>query len=124
MADTDAQHADALESFLSVFTFEKDERYERLSPLGIEKSMEEILVTESGVIIKLTKLKIEKSPGLDRLYPRVLLETREVISYPLMVIFNKSLETGTVPAEWKKAAVVSLFKKGSRAKRGKYRPVS
>jgi hypothetical protein len=86
--------------------------------------MEEILISENEVKGKLGKLKIDKSPGLDRIYPRVLWETREVISYPLMVIFNKSLETGTVPDDWKRAEVVALFKKGSRAERGNYRPVS
>jgi hypothetical protein len=125
IAETDAQRADALEGFFSsVFTVEKDESYEGLSPRDINRPMEKILVTENNVNSKLGKLKIDKSPGLDRLYPRVLLETREVISYPLMVIFNKSLETGTVPADWKRAEVVALFKKGSRAERGNYRPVS
>ena len=36
---------------------------------------------------KISKLKIDQSPGLDQLHPRVLYETRGVISYPFFLIF-------------------------------------
>ena len=39
-------------------------------------------------------------------------------------MFNLSLEEGIVPSEWKEANLTLLFKKGSRNKSEKYRPVS
>ena len=35
----------------------------------------------------------DKSPGPDQLHPRILYETRDVIAYPLFLIFKKSLDT-------------------------------
>jgi hypothetical protein len=42
----------------------------------------------------------------------------------LTKIFNKSLQTGEVPADWKEATITPIFKKGSRAAPENYRPVS
>ena len=43
---------------------------------------------------------------------------------PLSVLFNKSLELGKIPLEWKNANVVAIFKNGSISNPGNYRPVS
>jgi len=51
-------------------------------------------------------------------------KTRDVITYPLFLIFNKSLETGKLPGDWKLAEVTATYKKGSRHDRSNYRPVS
>ena len=56
--------------------------------------MTPLSLTEDIVIKKLSQLKFGKSPGLDQLHPRILYETRDVIAYPLYLIFNKSLQTG------------------------------
>jgi hypothetical protein len=40
------------------------------------------------------------------------------------MIFNKSLATGIVPRDWKKAKVVQIYKKGPKSDAGSYRPVS
>ena len=42
----------------------------------------------------------------------------------LTLIFQASIQQGTVPDEWKKANVVPIHKKGSRSDLGNYRPVS
>eukprot|EP00061_Rhincodon_typus_P010518 g34870.t1 len=48
----------------------------------------------------------------------------EEIVEALVVIFEESLDSGTVPEEWKMANVTPLFKKGERQKNGNYRLVS
>jgi hypothetical protein len=40
------------------------------------------------------------------------------------MIFVKSLESGVVPKDWKKARVVPIYKKGPKSDPGNYRPVS
>ena len=39
-------------------------------------------------------------------------------------MFRRSLAEGVVPADWKKANVTPIFKKGSKGDPGNYRPVS
>ena len=66
---------------------------------------------------KIKKMKDNKSPGVDGIPPKLLMEVFEQISTPLAKLFNFSLEEEIVPSEW-------LFKKGSRNKPENYRPVS
>ena len=42
----------------------------------------------------------------------------------ILVIYQNSLDSRVVPADWKTANVMPLFKKGGRQKVGNYRPVS
>ena len=42
----------------------------------------------------------------------------------LQLIFQRSLESGTIPNDWRNANVTPLFKKGERYKAANYRPVS
>ncbi|CAM4513480.1 unnamed protein product [Caretta caretta] len=72
----------------------------------------------------LEKLDVHKSMGPDELHPRVLKELAAVIAEPLAIIFENSWQTGEVPDDWKKANVVSIFKKGKKEDPGNYRPVS
>ena len=62
--------------------------------------------------------------GPDGLHPRVLKTLAAVIAPTLQIIFQKSLDTGKVPADWKKANVCPIFKKGERYNPANYRPVS
>ena len=76
--------------------------------------MPEFNLCEEDVRIKLQKLKINKSPGCDKLYPRVLFELKEVIAHSPFLIFKKSLEMGKLPSDWKLAEVTAIFKKTHR----------
>ena len=69
-------------------------------------------------------MKDIKSPGVDGIPPKLLMEIAEQISTPLAKWFNLSLEEGIVPSEWKEVNITPLFKKGSRNKPENYRPVS
>ena len=74
------------------------------------------IVTPTMVAMKIRDMKDNKSPGVDRIPPKLLLEIVEQISIPLATVFNLSLEEGIVPLEWKEANIIPLFKKGSRNK--------
>eukprot|EP00061_Rhincodon_typus_P014592 g41702.t1 len=81
-------------------------------------------ITKEKVLGKLKGLKVDKSFGAVGLYPRVLKEIAEEILEALVVIFQESPESGSVPEDWKVRNVTPLFKKGGRQKTGNYRPVS
>ena len=84
----------------------------------------QLIVTPTMVAMKIRDMKDNKSPGVDGIPPKLLLEIIEQISIPLATVFNLSLEEGIVPLEWKEANFIPLFKKGSRNKSENYRPVS
>ena len=83
-----------------------------------------LIVTPELVAKKIKAMKDNKSPGVDGIPPKLLMETVEQISIPLARVFNLSLKQGVVPFEWKEANIIPLFKKGSRNKSENYRPVS
>ena len=83
-----------------------------------------LVVTPELVAKKIKAMKDNKSPGVDGIPPKLLMETVEQISIPLARVFNLSLTEGVVPYEWKEANIIPLFKKGSRNKSENYRPVS
>ena len=72
---------------------------------------------------KIKDMKDNKSPGVDGIHPKLLLENVE-LNIPLAAVFNLSLEEGVDLLEWKEANIISLFKKGSRSKSENCRPVS
>ena len=121
----DQEKADTLQDyFSSVFT---QESLTNLPPFGERDFKEELInmdITESMVKDKFKKLKVNKSPGPDKIHPRVLHEIADIISTPVTYIFNTSLRNKTLPTEWKRANVAAIFKKGSKSQPKNYRPVS
>jgi ribonuclease P/MRP protein subunit RPP40 len=89
-----------------------------------EQKLTELRVSTKEVLIKLEKLKVDKSPGGDNIHPKLLFELKLVLAEPIAKLFNKSLSTGEVPTDWKDATITALFKKGNRSEPGNYRPVS
>jgi hypothetical protein len=81
-------------------------------------------ISSSGVEKILLKLNPNKAAGPDAISPRVLKMTASVLAEPLAIIFQKSLDDGIIPSEWKKAFVTPIFKKGDKATPSNYRPVS
>ena len=109
--------------FASVFTQEGEGElpvFERT----VHESLDTINISEDKVHRALNSLKAAKSPGPDEIHPRVLKELSEQLAYPLKILFNKTVKEGKIPANWKRAEVRPIFKKGSKQNPGNYRPVS
>ena len=71
-----------------------------------------LIVTPEIIAKKIKAMKDNKSPGVDAIPPKLLMETVEQISIPLARVFNLSLKEGVVLFEWKEANMIPLFKKG------------
>ena len=106
-----------------MFTVE-DTMYDKVIPNKTDSKLLEIHISADKVMKKLQKLTIGKSPGPDGIHPSVLKELTAVISLPLTILFNASLELGKLPDEWRTANISAIYKKGCRQVCGNYRPVS
>ncbi|KFP51221.1 RNA-directed DNA polymerase from mobile element jockey, partial [Cathartes aura] len=73
---------------------------------------------------QLYQLNVHKSMGPDGIHPRVLKELADIMAGPLSIIYQRSWESGEVPADWKLVDVIPIHKKGMREDAGNYRPVS
>ena len=65
-----------------------------------------------------------EASGPDCIPGRILQNLARELAPVLHFIFEQSLNTGDLPAEWTLANVASIFKKGSQLQAVNYRPVS
>ena len=125
LTTNDAEKAEVLSKFFSsVFTKENTD-----DPLPDFKAnftdiLSSIKLTTEDIEKALNSLNVNKSPGPDNIHPRILKELSSQLSYPLLLIFNKTMEQGKLPHQWKEAEVRPIFKKGCKSTPGNYRPVS
>lgn len=69
-------------------------------------------------------LNSSEAAGPDLIHPKFLHELATELVGPLTTIFRKSLDSCTLPPEWKEAILCSVFKNGDRSLSSNYRPVS
>ena len=81
-------------------------------------------VTAERVEIKLLKLNPKMSCGPDEIHLRMLKELAEQIVLTLAFFLNNTMEKNEIHADWKKAFVFPIFKKGARNIAANYRPIN
>ena len=60
----------------------------------------------------------------DLISPRLLKEGADILSRPLCILFNRSLEESYFPASWKFGNVAPIYKKDDRSLPSNYRPIT
>jgi hypothetical protein len=110
--------------FSSVFTREDLTNIPEPEKEQVQSRMKEIRVSKGEIKKKIQKLRKEAAAGPDGIKPRLLQQLEDSILLPLEMLFNRSLETGEIPQEWRTAKVTPIFKKGAKGDPGNYRPVS
>ena len=112
-----------LQQFKSVFT---QDTYTTLPPVNSPsvEQIEQIKVTTPRVAKLLRNLNPAKAPGPDNIPNQVLKTCADQIAPALRCIYQKSLDTGTLPADWLEANISCVFKKGDRHQPENYRPIS
>ena len=86
--------------------------------------MNDIYITENGVIKLLKDLNPHKASGPDQIPTRLLKLCASELAPAIVRVFQTSLDSGTVPSDWKETLITPLFKKGERNVASNYRPVS
>ena len=128
LKDTSTEKAEILNTqFSSVFTTDDPSDFPDQTPWHEDlrhPEIADIQISEDGVEKLLKDLNPHKAMGPDGLHPRILKQLASTIAPTLQVIFQKSINTGRVPSDWKQANVSPIFKKGERYNAANYRPVS
>ena len=86
--------------------------------------LKDVKISKDRIRKKILSLNIAKSPGPDRVHPRLPKELAEIILEPLEKMFNLSLQSSEMPEEWNIGEISAIFKKGDRRSPMNYRPVS
>ena len=109
--------------YSSVFTKESSNEIPELED-SPHPSLPPLKVSLPGVLKLLNNLKIDKAAGPDKIHPRFLKTVSEEVAPLLVHLFQKSIDTGHVPTQWKCANITPVFKKGDKSDPANYRPVS
>ena len=86
--------------------------------------MKDIQFTAEDVSEVLKYVKNLSSPGPDEISQRVMKEVADDVSLPLSIPFNKLLQSGEVPLDWKTANVVPIYKSEPKCEPVNYRPIT
>jgi hypothetical protein len=68
--------------------------------------------------------KSKKSTGQDDVPMLIVKHCSDVLKGPLMILFNKCMDKGWFPEDWKVAKVIPIHKKGDKSSVTNYRPIS
>ena len=96
-------------------------------PAGVLSSspkMEEFSISINGILKLLQNLKPFKAAGPDRLNHSCSRNCGDEIAPIIQIIFERSIQTGKLPADWSRAQVTPIFKKGNKSSAANYRPIS
>lgn len=116
--DTDASRADLLAKTFAA-------NFSDGSLPDFDQCVESNLSCENHEVFDLLmKLDEHKAPGPDGLHPLILKRLATYIAKPLAQLFTASLQTGSLPSDWKAAIIKAFYKSGDKHDPKNYRPVS
>jgi hypothetical protein len=81
-------------------------------------------VSKQDILNAIQRMKKSVSRTPDSLPSFYIHKTASQLVKPLYIIFNHSINTGSIPELWKKAIVIPIYKKGKRNLATNYRPIS
>ena len=119
----DAEKAEILQrQFLSVFSPEEDTV--ATLPASVNVEIGNIIIGVEAVRDMLKNINVNKSLGPDDIHPRILHELADILSAPITILFNRSIQGEELPDDWKLQFVSPIYKKGQRSLAENYRPIS
>ena len=89
-----------------------------------ESRLSDIDFSAVDIGMAINDIPMNSAPGPDGITPKILKECKETVSYPLYLLWKKSLDTGIIPNPCKLSYIVPIHKKGRKDKPENYRPIS
>lgn len=124
---TTADHSIIAESFnqffCSVFTDDNGRR-PSLELYNDPPPIDDVEVSEEGVLSLLLNIDAKKSPGIDGIPNAFLVRYAEWCSKYLCVLFNQTILRADIPKDWKYGKIIPIPKSPNTSLLGSYRPIS
>ena len=118
--------ADILQSqYSSVFSDPNNPKKE--SPklnLNIEEIISNVEFTRDDVIEAINEISENSACGENDIPALILKKCKNSLSYPILLIWQTSINSGHVPAIFKKQIITPVHKKSSKAEPANYRPIA
>ena len=113
-----------VDQFKSVFTQHKNDSFLPEVKKKAKTPIPPIRITTQGVEKLLNNINTSKATGPDKISNIMLKTCASQLAPALRTIFQRSIDTGKLPADWLNANVSPVFKKGDVHLPENYRPVS
>ena len=114
------------EYFFSVFTssdFVLPPYPDKIDP-SVRCHLVSIQISEQEVYEALVSLHTDKATGIDGIGPRILKQYANILAKPLHHLFTISLNSCSIPYEWRIHTIVPVHKSGDKTQVTNYRPIS
>ena len=98
--------------------------YEYLPKLSMADSFFFNPVSYTEIETDIMNIQLDKAHGLYSFPTRILRSAKHIISHPLSILINKSIEHGTYPSKLKLAKVIPVYKGDDESDPSNYRPIS
>ena len=76
--------------------------------------MYDLNISEEGIRKLFMHIKVHKATDSDEIPAKVLDDFADELSPILQCIFQLSLDSGTIPNDWRAASIIPVFKKGDK----------
>jgi len=103
-------------------TFGKEPRSKKV--MTLQYHVPEERLTKEDIMDAISRTSMGKAAGADELFSEFWHYGKNILAPYLVHLFNKILETGVIPEDWKRTLVCPIYKKGDSALASNYRPIA
>lgn len=118
--------AEALNNFFASISNngENDDNELEDNPLS-PYTLTDINITIQDIKDQLHLLKVNNPSGPDGLHPQLIKQLGDSLCKPLCILFNQTIQTGSIPSSWKQSYINPIYNgKGHASDPSNYRPIS
>ena len=110
--------------FYSVFSTDNDTPATIPPTYTSANTLQDIEVIDTEVLTILTSLDVTKAAGIDNISPKVFRYCALPLLKPICHLFTISLQTGSIPTQWRTHCITPIHKSSNKSFVNNYRPIS
>ena len=83
-----------------------------------------ITIIEEEIIKAINEISLNSAPGTDKIPARLIKECKHQLAAALVILWQKSIDSGQIPTDLLKQSIIPIFKKDNKSLPSNYRPIS